>query len=96
MWYRPRALSAAARTTLASFASLAWFVVMAGLAVSPMLIGLGIIVQTEIAFVLGFADTSAFIDGGGQVRRKPQQTERANGLVAKTSVQAMHPSHATN
>ena len=32
MWYRPRALSAAARTTLASFASLAWFVVMPGLA----------------------------------------------------------------
>lgn len=32
MWYRPRALSAAARTKLASFASLAWFVVMAGLA----------------------------------------------------------------
>lgn len=32
MWYRPRALSAV-RTKLASFASLAWLVVMAGLAV---------------------------------------------------------------
>lgn len=32
MWYRPRALPAAPRTTLPSFASLAWFVVMPGLA----------------------------------------------------------------